>query len=96
MWYLHNDVRLADEACTYSYDVWKDGKPFKQGLTPEAVETKKKEKELRWGISYTPTEPTDPARAANGEVFHLDWKASCTGEGKESKEGVACAALLIQ
>lgn len=96
LWYLSGETRLSDEACTYSYDVWKDGKPFEKGLTPEVVENKRKEKELRWKIAYTPTEPTPMDQAASGEIFHLDWSAKCEGEGKESKEGVACAAVLIQ
>ncbi len=96
MFYLNNDVRLSEEGCTYGYDVWKDGKPFAKDQTPEVVDGKKGEKELRWKISYSPTEPTAADRAALGEVFHLDYKATCTGEGKESKEGVACAAILVQ
>ncbi len=89
-WYLGEDGRVATEGCTYRYDLWLNGKPLGQGLSPEVVDGEKG-KELRWGFGHRFDAPTS---SASGEVFHMVWRKRCAG--KETERKVACTAVLVR
>jgi len=95
-WYLDPAVKSNVEGCTDSFDVWLDGKPLKQGLSPSEVELKR-DKVLSWSWKHQADNETPLAQQATGEAFHMVWNRKCTGENaeKESKDGVSCALILV-
>lgn len=89
-WYLSGDWQKPEENCTYTFDVWKDSKPHKQGQTPETVDVRGG-KALRWHFSEKYDAPSAPGQA---EVMTLVAKKAC--QGKDPVTEVSCNAVVIK
>ena len=86
-WLLHEPLRVPEDKCEYSYDLWLDGKPTdKKGLKPELTENKK---ELRWHFSHNFSQTSKQPH-----VFVMDITKTC--EGKEAEEIRACNAVFAE
>ena len=90
-WLLHGPLRFAEEGCTYSYDLFLNGKKLKSDLKPEMVEQKGKQ-ELRWNFSHSFAEPTPSKLKPN--VFTMEVTSKC--EGKADKVITACNQVQIR
>ena len=93
-WLLHEPARTPKEGCTYSFDVWIDGKPEQKGLVPEVVDVAPAKgktpavQELRWHFAKTYTEPS-------GQTVQVLFAESDCG-GTKPPIVSACNALQIQ
>jgi hypothetical protein len=90
-WYLAGDTIAPAEGCTYSYDVWLDGKSLAMAQKPAEADNGKGGKRLEWHYAHTFKEPS-PTRAGN--VVSAVVKTTCAG--KEPTKKVACAAVLVK
>jgi hypothetical protein len=83
-WYLGDDWKRAKDGCSYSYDLWLDGKPHKKGLAPEASG---RDQVVHWTHNFEAASPTP-------HVFVMHGTMAC--EGKDKVDSVACNATMIQ
>jgi hypothetical protein len=86
-WMLYGDLRMAQEGCTYSYDVWVNYQLQETGKTPESVDAQGG-KELRWYYSHTFNEKSD---MLNPHVLSFDITKTC---GEKVDNIVACNAVI--
>ncbi len=96
-WNLAKDTLAPVEGCSYSYDVWQDGKPVKKGLSP-GLDATGATPRLKWLYSHTWNEPSPTLQ---GSVTTFVITATCDdpkklGEGWKDGKRVACNAVLIQ
>ena len=86
-WYLGDDNRVPEEGCSYSYDVYVDGKPVEKGVAAEIVDVKKG-KELRWHwVQKVPEANKMP-------IVVMPRFKDCAG--KKDKIEVACGLVKVQ
>jgi hypothetical protein len=89
--YLGLDGAEAPEGCSFSYDIWAEGKPVSKGLVPANAPVKIKGKTvLAWGYSKKFDAPSPP----NGEIVTMVRHKTCGA--KTEIAGVSCAAVLGQ
>ena len=86
-WMLYGDMRMAQEGCSYSYDVWVNYQLKESGLTPETVDVRGG-KELRWHHEHTFSTKSD---MLNPHVVSFDITKTC---GDKSDNVVACNAVV--
>lgn len=86
-WMLYGDLRLAQEGCSYSYDVWINYQLVKQGIVPETIDIKEG-KELRWNYAHTFNEKS---HKLSPHVLTFDIKKSC---GEKEERIIACNAVV--
>lgn len=89
LWYMEESARKPAEGCSYSYDVWLDGKPLKKGLAPE-VQGEGDAQSLKWHFAH---KFADPSATGAGNALHYVVNKKCADK---SEKKVACAAVLIQ
>ena len=85
--YLGQDGRDAKDGCTYSYDLWLNGKPFKKDIPAEVVDVSGK-KEVRWSTGVTFPAPGQ-------QVMVMVRNQSCAGGAKEKIE-VSCNMAVVK
>jgi hypothetical protein len=88
--YLGLDGQIPPEGCSFSFDVWRDGKPVGRDLKPGTTEVKHKGKKLQvaaWMWDKTFDAPSGP----QGELIAMSRYKTCGGV-KESV-GTACVAV---
>ncbi|MCB9762350.1 MAG: hypothetical protein H6739_21315 [Alphaproteobacteria bacterium] len=84
--YLGQDGREAKEGCTYSYDLWANGKPLQKDVQAELVDANGK-KEVRWHNAHK-------FDAAGPEVVTMVRYQTC--EGKKEQTEVSCNLVNVQ
>ncbi|MCB9746089.1 MAG: hypothetical protein H6740_26170 [Alphaproteobacteria bacterium] len=84
--YLGQDGLEAKDGCTYSFDVWHNGKPQQKDVAAEIVDNKGK-KEVRRAFSMKFSEPGQ-------HVVTMVRYATC--EGKKELEEVSCSLSVSQ
>ena len=90
-YYTAADVQAPVEGCSFSFDVWADGKPLQKGLTPAP------DANGRPTFKYT-TALTAPSPTGEGNVYTFVVTPTCTTPpaGFKAEKRVACAAVLVQ
>jgi hypothetical protein len=96
-WYLAGDTLAPIEGCTFTYDVWRDGKPGETGQAP-SVDESGKQPRMKWLSSHT---WADKSPTLEGNVTTWVINSKCDdpkklGEGWKDGKRVACNAVLIQ
>jgi hypothetical protein len=91
--YLGMDGSTPPEGCTFSYDMWLDGKPAKKGLVPGEASVRhrgRNKKVAAWLWAYK----MEKASPIEGEYISMIRYTQCGGVKKQV--GVACAAVRAQ
>ena len=91
--YLGMDGMTPPENCSFSYDIFLEGKPVKKGLTPGEASVRHKGKNqpvAAWLWDYKAEKPSP----AGGEYVAMVRYTQCGAEKKQV--GVACAAILAK
>ncbi len=87
--YLGLDGSAPPEGCTFSFDIWNEGRPVSEGLVPTEAKFKGKPVQA-WGYSKKFDAPSPPT----GEIVTMIRHKTCGG--KKEQVGVSCAAVLAQ
>jgi hypothetical protein len=91
--YLGMDGMTVPEGCTFSFDIYVEGKPVARGLTPGSAKVKYKGRMTpvaawMWDTKF------DKASGAQGEIVSMVRYKTCGGA--KEKVGVACVAVKAQ
>lgn len=86
-WMLYGDMRMAQEGCSYSYDVWVNYQLKESGKIPTTADVQGGQ-ELRWSYEHTFSEKSD---MLSPHVVSFDITKTC---GEKVDNIVACNAVV--